>query len=105
MRKGFDGLSGLVRNTLDRDPLSGEVYIFLNRSRTLVKLLHWGAGGMVGTGLLASILTRKYVDHLPLYRQLQRFRRENIPITTSTVDGRVRQGLERPEYPSPCAKS
>ena len=105
MRKGFDGLSGLVRNSLDQDPLSGEVYIFLNRSRTLVKLLHWGAGGMVGTGLLASILTRKYVDHLPLYRQLQRFRRENIPITTSTVDGRVRQGLERPEYPSPCAKS
>jgi transposase len=41
MRKGFDGLSGLVRNSLDRDPLAGEVYIFLNRSRTLVKLLHW----------------------------------------------------------------
>ncbi|WP_416377671.1 IS66 family insertion sequence element accessory protein TnpB [Algoriphagus persicinus] len=26
MRKGFDGLSGLVRNSLDRDPLSGEVF-------------------------------------------------------------------------------
>ncbi|MEB2782934.1 IS66 family insertion sequence element accessory protein TnpB [Algoriphagus sp. C2-6-M1] len=47
MRKGFDGLSGLVRNSLDRNPLSGEVYIFLNRSRTLVKLLHWEAGGLV----------------------------------------------------------
>lgn len=47
MRKGFDGLGGLVRNSLDRDPLSGEVYIFLNRSRTLVKLLHWEAGGLV----------------------------------------------------------
>jgi len=47
MRKGFDGLSGLVRNSLDRDPLAGEVYIFLNRSRTLVKLLHWEAGGLV----------------------------------------------------------
>ena len=47
MRKGFDGLSGLVRNSLDRDPLSGEVYIFLNRSRTLVKLLHWEGGGLV----------------------------------------------------------
>lgn len=47
MRKGFDGLCGLVRNSLDRDPLSGEVYIFLNRSRTLVKLLHWEAGGLV----------------------------------------------------------
>jgi transposase len=35
----------------------------------------------VGNGLLASILTDKYVDHLPLYRQLQHFKRENIPIS------------------------
>ena len=47
MRKGFDGLCGLVRNSLDRDPLSGEVYIFLNRPRTRVKLLNWEAGGLV----------------------------------------------------------
>jgi transposase len=47
MRKGFDGLCGLVRSSLNRDPLSGEVYIFLNRNRTLVKLLHWEAGGLV----------------------------------------------------------
>ena len=52
---------------------------------------------MSGTGLLVSILTDKYVDHLPLYRQLQRFKRENIPIAASTVDGWVRQGLERTE--------
>jgi len=52
---------------------------------------------IVGTGLLASILTDKYVDHLPLYRQLQRFKRENIPIAASTLDGWVRQGLERLE--------
>ncbi|SFH16276.1 Transposase IS66 family protein [Algoriphagus hitonicola] len=52
---------------------------------------------MAGTGLLASILTDKYVDHLPLYRQLQRFKRENIPIAASTLDGWVRQGLERLE--------
>jgi|GEM_PF-1295009 len=31
MRKGFDGLSGLLRNELERDPLSGDVFIFLNR--------------------------------------------------------------------------
>lgn len=52
---------------------------------------------IVGTGLLASILTDKYVDHLPLYRQLQRFKREKIPIAASTLDGWVRQGLERLE--------
>jgi transposase len=47
MRKSFDALSGLVRNELGRDPLSGEVYIFLNRSGSLIKLLHWEAGGFV----------------------------------------------------------
>ena len=47
MRKSFDGLSGLVRNELGRDPLSGEVFVFLNRSRTFIKLLHWESGGFV----------------------------------------------------------
>lgn len=39
MRKGFDGLSGLVRNELDADPLGGDVFVFINRSRTTMKLL------------------------------------------------------------------
>lgn len=46
-RKGFDGLCGLVRNELDRDPSSGEVFIFVNRSRNRIKLLHWQHGGFV----------------------------------------------------------
>ena len=41
MRKGFDGLSGLVRNTLGGDPCSGDVFIFINRRRDKIKLLHW----------------------------------------------------------------
>jgi len=47
MRKGFDGLSGLVQNELGRDPLSGEVFIFVNRSRNRMKLLVWEEGGFV----------------------------------------------------------
>lgn len=45
MRKGFDGLSGLVRDSLQRDPLSGDVFIFLNRRRSQVKLLLWERDG------------------------------------------------------------
>ena len=45
MRKGFDGLSGLVRNELDRDPMSGEVFIFINRRRNLIKMLVWDISG------------------------------------------------------------
>lgn len=50
--------------------------------------------GIAGPGLLASILVDKYTDHLPLYRQLQRFKRENIPIAASTLEGWTRQGLK-----------
>jgi len=47
MRKSFNGLSGLVRDELGRDPAGGEVFVFLNRRRTLLKLLHWESGGFV----------------------------------------------------------
>jgi transposase len=47
MRKGFDMLCGLVRNELGRDPFSGDVFIFLNKSRNTIKLLHWERDGLV----------------------------------------------------------
>jgi len=53
--------------------------------------------GIPGAGLIASILTDKYVDHLPLYRQRQRFLRENIPIAASTLDDWAKRGLEKLE--------
>lgn len=45
MRKSFEGLANQVKFTLGHDPLSGDVYVFLNRRRTLVKLLVWTRGG------------------------------------------------------------
>src|SRR5690625_7523973 len=50
--------------------------------------------GIPGAGLLASILVDKYMVHLPLYRQLQRFKREKIPIASSTLEGWARQSLK-----------
>lgn len=47
MRKGFDGLSGLVLDELGRDPLSGEVFVFINRKGDRMKLLVWERGGFV----------------------------------------------------------
>ena len=40
MRKSFDGLSGLVQNNLSEDPCSGEVFMFINKNRDKIKLLH-----------------------------------------------------------------
>lgn len=41
MRKGFDGLSGIIRNHLEDNPCSGDVFIFINKRRDKMKLLHW----------------------------------------------------------------
>ena len=45
LRKSFEGLSNEVRNVLARDPLSGHLFLFLNRRRTQVKILVWTRGG------------------------------------------------------------
>lgn len=47
MRKSFDGLCGLVVSELQLNATSGDVFIFLNRQRTHIKLLHWEHGGFV----------------------------------------------------------
>ena len=47
MRKSFDGLCGLVRSELGADPLSGSLFVFCNRSRTMVKVLYWDMDGFV----------------------------------------------------------
>lgn len=47
MRKSFDGLAGLVRSQLKRNPLSGDVFVFVNRRRTHLKLLVWDRSGFV----------------------------------------------------------
>lgn len=41
MRKSFDGLSGLIQNNLGYHPCNGDVFIFINRRRDKIKLLHW----------------------------------------------------------------
>lgn len=45
MRKSFDGLSALVKNVLREDPLSGHLFVFLNRKRTMVKVLYFDRSG------------------------------------------------------------
>ncbi|MEN5088838.1 IS66 family transposase, partial [Sphingobacterium faecium] len=53
--------------------------------------------GIAGPSLLAMILTGKFMDHLPLYRQKQIFARENMQIPSSTIEGWVKQALEKLE--------
>ena len=45
MRKSFDGLYALTRQRLDADPLSGDLYVFINRRATQIKVLYWDRTG------------------------------------------------------------
>jgi transposase len=46
LRKGFDGLSALVTRDLREDPLSGELFLFTNRTRKRAKVLLWDGTGL-----------------------------------------------------------
>jgi transposase len=45
MRKGFDGLSGLVRETFGREPSDGSLFVFVSRRREMLKALYWDRDG------------------------------------------------------------
>lgn len=46
LRRGFDGLSALVQNKLEKSPLSGQVFIFRGRRGDLVKLIWFDGDGL-----------------------------------------------------------
>ena len=46
MRKGFDGLYGLTKEYLKKDPLSGHLFLFLARDRKKAKILYWDGTGL-----------------------------------------------------------
>jgi transposase len=45
LRKGFDGLSGIVRHEFGADPLDGSLFLFVNRRRDRLKILHFDGTG------------------------------------------------------------
>lgn len=47
MRKGFNTLMGVITSTSELRPVDGSVYVFINKQRTTLKLLHWERGGFV----------------------------------------------------------
>lgn len=46
LRKGYDGLYGLVEQGLKRDPMTGDLFLFVNESRKLCKVLVWDGSGL-----------------------------------------------------------
>ena len=46
LRKGFDGLTGLVQECFGQDPLTGHLFLFLNRRRDRIKILYFDRDGL-----------------------------------------------------------
>lgn len=46
LRKGYDGLYGLVQAGLRQDPMSGDLFLFVNEARKLCKVLVWDGTGL-----------------------------------------------------------
>ena len=46
LRKGYDGLFGLVKQGLQRDPLGGDLFLFVNKRRDGCKVLVWDGTGL-----------------------------------------------------------
>ena len=61
MRKGFDGLYGLVTEHLKADPLSGDLYLFVSGNRKRAKVLMWDGTGLC---LYAKRLEKGRFAHL-----------------------------------------
>ena len=95
MRSSFDKLSALTSQTLKQDPLSGHLFVFLNRLRTHVKVLYFDRTGMSiwykrlerGTFTIPSVEEITYRDLLCMLEGLQikklRYSRANMEISAA----------------------
>lgn len=100
LRKGYNGLYGLVRKTMERDPLSGDLYLFTNRRRSSCKVLMFD-----GTGLcLFCKRLEKPGKFAPLWRESG----GEIELTQSELalylEGCRQVGYQRLSPPSITAK-
>jgi len=72
MRKGIDGLSGIVRSEFEADPTDGSLFVFINRRRDRMKILHFDGGGfwlyyrLLEAGTFEELKPRRGANHVNL---------------------------------------
>ncbi len=72
MRKGFNGLSGIVRSEFEADPSEGSLFVFINRRRDRMKILYFDGGGfwlyyrLLETGTFEELKSPDQSSHLTI---------------------------------------
>lgn len=99
MRNGFDGLSGIVRNKFLQNPLSGDIFIFINHRRTHIKLLQWQGDGFavfykrLEKGTYEIPASNEKISHLEITSQQLLLMLEGIALLSVKKRVRYQQGL------------
>jgi transposase len=93
LRKAYDGLAALVRQSLGQDPLNGSLYVFCNRRRDRIKILFWEEGGY----WLCSRRLEEGTFRWPKQEgACARYRREELLLLLGGID--LKQTQKRPWY-------
>ncbi len=95
MRKGFNGLYGLVRDRLQDEPLSGHVFLFCNAPRNRLKLLFWDGSGLWVCAKKLEKGTFRWPEVSGEQRKVQ-LRQEELTLLVGGID--LRQAERRRWY-------
>ena len=96
MRKSFNGLSVIVRNHLKADPLGGAAFLFINKSRTLIKILYFDGTGYWVVAKRLERGTFSWPKDIDGNRHKLVLKPTALAMLTDGID--LRDGLQRPWY-------
>lgn len=89
MRKSFDGLIALTKQALGEDPLSGNLFVFINRRGNYLKILYWDRTGYC---LFAKRLERARF-RFPLQREKQELNERVLKLLLDGIEVGIRRRL------------
>jgi len=104
MRKSFNGLIALTESALKQDPLSGSLFVFVNRRRDRIKILYWGQTGFCiwyqqlqqGTYQLPAEESLKELETMEVSRSQLSLILDGIDLSSARQRRRYQPSRERP---------
>ena len=96
MRKSFNGLADLARNTIKIDPVSGAAFLFTNKRRTLIKILYFDGTGYWVVAKRLEKGTFSWPQDIQEGRDKLILKPTALAMLTDGID--LKEGCQRPWY-------